>query len=444
MANNINNLSNNLNMNNANNNLSNIKNIKSIDSKIESPNTLNKSTKAATTINIPTAPVPASKSDPQFQTAKQDSGVYEIVSENYVLLVGVASALVICIIIYFFSESFRVDRSVSKMLVYQGFQRIISLDYSKLGNKRLGDFHIESAYNAAHCGYQMYDYTSEKIVLAVLQSGARYLEFNVFNSEYGENAFPVVSMGYKTGEWKMMLKDTPLETIFEIIAKNAFTVFDSVNGVYNPDDALFIGFNLNTNSNLSCLNLMAYLITTYFSDRLLSNKYSYQNNDRISDITMSNIMGKVCFFASDGFQGSGLEELINYSWDNTEKNPKHAMQRLNYSKLSERNFDTNSLIEFNRTGLTIIVPHDEGDFFNTNYDTTKAFELGCQFIATEFQYIDKYMDMYITRFKNSSFILKASDLRSGNTNKKKSKVPQTTAPSPQTTKQQSIKSSFSN
>ena len=44
----------------------------------------------------------------------------------------------------------------------------------------------------------------------------------------------------------MMVTDTPLETIFQIIADNAFTVNDSVNGVFNPDDPLFIGLNLNT------------------------------------------------------------------------------------------------------------------------------------------------------------------------------------------------------
>jgi hypothetical protein len=45
----------------------------------------------------------------------------------------------------------------------------------------------------------MYDYTSENIVLSVLQSGARYLEFNIFNSEFGNKSYPVVSMGYKKG-----------------------------------------------------------------------------------------------------------------------------------------------------------------------------------------------------------------------------------------------------
>ena len=170
------------------------------------------------------------------------------------------------------------------MIVYQGYQQLNSLN-GKIGSNRLGDFYVASAYNASHCGYQMYDYTSEKIVLAALQSGARYLEFNVFNSEFGDKAFPVVSMGYKTGEWKMMVNDTLLETIFQTIAKNAFTVYDGVNGVSNPDDPIFIGLNLNTNSNLSCINLIAFLITQYFSERLLDNRYSFQNSDKVADIT---------------------------------------------------------------------------------------------------------------------------------------------------------------
>ena len=339
------------------------------------------------------------------------------------------------IIIYFFSESFRVDRSVSKMLVYQGFQTIMSLDYKLLGNRRLGDFYVSSAYNAAHSGYQMYDYTSEKIVLSVLQSSARYLEFNIFNSEFGAKAFPVVSMGYKVGEWKMMITDTPLETIFKTILDNAFKNYDGVNGVNNPEDPIFIGLNLNTNSNLDCLNLIGYLITKYFSSRLLNNEYSFQNNDDIADITMAQLMGKVVIFASDGFQGSGLEEIVNYSWDNINNSPTHKMQRLLWSDIMVPGYDTNKLIEFNRSGLTIIVPHEEGDFFNTNYDINKAYELGCQFIAMEFQYVDSNMDAYITKFKKTSFIMKDEDLQKGRKNATKAftTTPQTTSSSTSST-----------
>ena len=389
------------------------------DSKIVAPTNNNKTIKSIITNNTNTK---LSNNNTSFQTAKEEAGVYEVVSENYILLLGFTSALIIMLIIYFFSQSFRVDRAISKMLVYQGFQTISSLDYNALGKKRLGDFYIASSYNAAHCGYQMFDYTSNKIVLSVLQSGARYIELNVFNSEFGDKAFPVVSMGYKQGEWKIMLSDTPLETIFETIANNAFKISSGNEGVNNPDDPLFIGLNLNTNSNLNCLNLIAFLITKYFSKRLLGSEYSYQNNDAIADISLiklagnSNNGGSVVIFTSDGFQGSGLEEIVNYSWDNIDNNPKHAMQRLLYSTIMDPTYNSQQLIDYNRTGLTIIVPHQEGDFYNTNFDPTKAFELGCQFIAMEFQYVDSNMDMYITRFKEKSFILKQKDLRKGNTN----------------------------
>jgi len=423
--------------------------------KVVAPTSINKSIKSIEIKNNK----PQNKSNTQnilnitnnsseFQTAKEEAGVYEVVSENYLLLLGISFAIIIMIIIYFFSESFRVGRAVDKMLIYQGFQQILSLDNSRLGQRRIGDFYIASAYNAAHSGYQMYDYTSEKIVLSVLQSGARYLEFNIYNSEFGDKAFPVVSMGYKQGEWKMMIKDTPLETIFDTIAKNAFVLSDGKNGVNNPDDPLFIGLNLNTNSNLNCLNLISFLITKYFSNRLLDSKYSFQNNDNIADIKMiqlsgnNNKGGKVVFFASDGFQGSGLEEIINYSWDNINNNPNHKMQRLFYSTIIDPTFNSQTLIDYNRTGFTIIVPHQEGDFFNTNYDTITAFELGCQFIAMEFQYIDSNMDYYITKFKKSSFVMKDADLQKGKTNitRAYTTIPKTTKPI--TTKPKVIKSGF--
>ena len=73
-------------------------------------------------------------------------------------------------------------------------------------------------------------------------------------------------------------------------------------------------------------------------------------------------------------------------------------------------------IEFNQKGLTIIVPHEEGDFLNTNYNPIVAFDLGCQFVAMEYQYIDNNMDFYITKFKNNSLVLKNEDLQTGHSN----------------------------
>jgi hypothetical protein len=349
-------------------------------------------------------------------TKEEETGLYEVAADNYIILLAVVSAIVIIIIIYFFSQTFRVGRTISRIETYKAFQRLSSMDYNVYGSTRLGNYHVASAYNAAHAGYQMYDYTSEQIVLATLQGGARYIEFNVFNSEYGDKAYPVASMGYKDGEWKMMVNDTPMEAIFEIIANNAFKIHDDVEGVYNPDDPVFIGLNLNTNSNISCLNLLAFLITKYFGNRLLPNAYSFQSSDAIGDLTLAQVMGKVVIFSSDGFQGSGMEEVVNYSWDNPDNSTTHAMKRYHYSDLTKPGFNKQELIDFNRKGLTIVVPHKEGDFWNTNYNPVIAKELGCQFIAMEFQYVDVNMDYYITLFKSRSMVMKDDDLLTGRTN----------------------------
>ena len=352
-----------------------------------------------------------------IETTKEEaSRLYEVASDNYIILLAVVSAIVIITIIYFFSQTFRVGRTISHMETYQAYQKMASMDYNAYASTRLGNYHISSAYNAAHAGYQMYDYTSEEVVLAALQSGVRYLEFNVFNSEYGDKAYPVASMGYKDGEWKMMINDTPMESIFEIIANNAFKIYDGMEGVHNPDDAVFIGLNLNTNSNLSCLNLLAFLITKYFGDRLLPNAYSFQSSDNIGDLTLAKVMGKVVIFSSDGFQGSGMEEVVNYSWDNTDSNPNHAMRRYLYSDLTKPGFNNQELIDFNRKGLTIVVPHQEGEFWNTNYNPVIAKQLGCQFIAMEFQYVDANMDYYITLFQSRSMVMKDDNLLAGRTN----------------------------
>jgi hypothetical protein len=330
---------------------------------------------------------------------------------NYFMVVAVVTAVILTLIIYFLSKSYRVGRTTDTMVLYQNYQTLNSFPFNKAGNIRLGDCRIASAYNCALSGYQMIDYTSEDIVLAVLRSGARYLEFNIFNSEYGDKAIPVVSNGYKQGEWKMTLNDTPLERCFYTIATNAFKVMDSQSGVANPDDPLFIGLNLNTNSNLACLNKLAKMIIDYFGDRLMDSKYSFQSSDAIPEIQLKKLSGRVVFFCSNGFQGSKMEEVINYCWDNVEKNPKHTLQRIYYRDVLDGKITFDDLAEFNSYGMTIIVPHLEGDFWTSNYNPEPFLDVGCQFIAMNYQYIDSNIDPYITLFKEYSIIAKPVELR---------------------------------
>ena len=215
----------------------------------------------------------------------------------FVLVVAGFIVFILLLVLYFLSKTFRVNKAIDSHKIYQNYNTIQSIPYDNKGVQklRLSDTYVASSYNTALVGYQMLDYVSPEIVKETLKSGCRFIEFNIFNSEYGEEALPVVSNGYRTGEWKMTAGTVLFEDCIKEIDKNAFVVGDGDNGVPNPDDPIFISLNLHTNNNLHCLDVISDIIVDYFRDRLLDNKYSYQQSE-IADITMAELHGRVCIF----------------------------------------------------------------------------------------------------------------------------------------------------
>ena len=59
--------------------------------------------------------------------------------------------------------------------------------------------------------------------------------------------------------------------------------------------------------------------------------------------------------------------------------------------------------------MTIVLP-DENTIRTFNYDPTIAFENGCQFVAMNYQLPDNFMDEYVTKFRESSFILRPKEM----------------------------------
>jgi hypothetical protein len=116
----------------------------------------------------------------------------------------------------FFSEKVRVYRTVQNIDIYTKYQNMQSMTPALLKNYRLCDFYVSSSYNSASSGYQMFDYISANVVKKILQTGARYLEFQVYGDQFGEKGEPVVSMGFKTGEWKLSLNTVYFEDIITI------------------------------------------------------------------------------------------------------------------------------------------------------------------------------------------------------------------------------------
>lgn len=435
------------------------------------------------------------------------------VTDNYIIILGLFIAFIVLVLLYFFSKTFNVGRVKEKMKLYNLYQKISDFDYrqSELGSLSLKDVQVASAYNAANMGSQMLSYTSEHILTQVLKSGARYIELNIFASKFGQDAIPVIDGGFKRGEWKLMLNSTSFEQAIITIAQNAFKPLESEGGAPNSGDPLFLALNLSTGHNIYCLDKVADIIVDYLSDKLLEPKYAYQFNKNIQDIKMNEIQGKVIIFASSGYEGSKLEELINSTWiDETSSatflslsnsnitegftadelnNIKKSMNKKgksiqNKKKLSNLNtnassdkideledksvklsevikrefgndlnvkgkrdaenyqdieieqpsldestykessniirisaevfnnpgFDGSRLKNHNKSGLTIVVPHMEGDYLTRNYDPTPAWDLGCQFVAMNYQEIDENMDTYVTHFETKGIIANESNL----------------------------------
>ena len=446
-----------------------------------------------------------------------DNGESVVVNtDNYIIILGVFFALVLLVLLYFLSKTFNVGRTLERMKMFERYQKITNFTNRKNGNTKLElkDVIISSSYNSCHSGNQMLGYTSENLLKQVLKSGCRYVELNVFASVYGDKAIPVVSQGYKQGQWKLMLNTTNFEDCINVIAKNAFSVINKEGGSPNPNDPLFLGLNLSTGYNLGCLDLMHDIILDYLSDYLLDSKYAYQFNNHLHSIPVKELQNKVIIFASAGYEGSNMEELINCQWEdetNILDNPninlpsknnavemftnieeykktvnknKKIENRINakrkkpftfddslkysditkgknntknkldkfYKKLQEEfgdvlnnsngkenmenvnpldvlssdgeyqnktkllrissevmvhpAFNASRVKQHNREGLTIVVPHIEGDFLSRNYNPNLAFDLGCQFVTMNYHIIDENMDKYISKFEKFGILEK--------------------------------------
>lgn len=318
-----------------------------------------------------------------------------LASNTYILMLFLFLACIGFIMFYFLSKEFRVAKTLSYMKIYTNFQTLTSLNITALKQFKLSNFLVASSYNSAHSGYQLFDYVSNEMIYANLKSGARFLEFSIFADKYGNDAIPIVSNGYQVGEWKLMANEITFDEACQTIKDNAFDVLSSINGVYNPKDPLFISLNLNTNYSIPVVNKIHKIISKYFINRLLPAKYGYSKRN-LGDIPLVDLMGKVIILSTDGFQGSRLEEFVNYTWG------KEFAKRIYIGDL-----DTEAdLINFNKKNLTMVCPHQEGNFLTSNYDPLQAWRYGCQFVAMNYQKVDKGMDTYISKFKNKSFVLK--------------------------------------
>lgn len=337
-------------------------------------------------------------------------------------------------LIYTNSRNYLVNQTIKKFNNIESYQNISDNKIDE--NTSLNKLKINSSYNCIGRYRCLFDYQDTKILSHILRLGCRYIELNIFPDTFKYGSTPVVTNGLKQGQWKLMLNGVRFSQYLKVIKDNAFTKLSNLGGVPNPDDPLFLGLNLHTGYNIKTLDDVAEKIIRELGNYLLPAQYSYQYDDKFYDIKIGKLKKKLVIFASSGFEGSKLEEIVNASWvDDTKLNTfetftnylsnpiyenfeatnkdifdnlvensikkKHIL-RISAATINSYGFNTQFLTDYNKTGLTIVVPNIEGDIFPMNYDPTSAWNLGCQFVCMNYQLLNSNLDKYIMAFRSSS------------------------------------------
>ena len=250
--------------------------------------------------------------------------------KHYIIVV--AAIVAVIIIGYYLSYNYRTNKKLNTIMNKHKSNIQFQTDYCHPDYKKytLCDFHIKSSHNTAATGFKKYDYVSLDMIYEALRLGARYLEFEIFAKEQNLEAVPVVSIGSKTGDWKMTANVLDCREVFDLLALHAF----SQKLLFNYRDPLFIFLNIKTD-NVKVLDKLADIIESVFKINLLDKRYNYQRMN-ISEAKVCDLLDKVVIMTSKGYLNSELERLVNISTESP------FLERVTYSDLIiQKKFNVN-------------------------------------------------------------------------------------------------------
>lgn len=241
--------------------------------------------------------------------------------------------IMVAVLGYTLSKKYRVNKTVVSNELSLSNNMIYQTDYCnpRLRVRKLADFHIKSSYMTGLSGFQKADYISTDMIKNTLGNNVRYLEFSIFSREQNNDAEPVISNGYKRGNWKLTANVVSFRDVLTIIKEFAF----SEQFLTNFNDPLFIFLDIKTQFK-GTLNQCADLIVQQIGDRILDTRYRFQHQN-LADTPMCNLMDRVVIMSNSGFAGTKLEEFVNISESNGN------LQRLEYSDvIIRKNFNVNA------------------------------------------------------------------------------------------------------
>jgi hypothetical protein len=264
----------------------------------------------------------------------------------------------------------------------------------------LFDYYIKTAYNACSGGSYKNDFVDICNLKAVIKQGVRCLDFEI----YSVNDQPVVSTStIDNYHVKETFNSVNFGSVMDTIRNYAF----SGGTAPNPTDPIIIHLRCKSN-NQKMYSKLAKIFKSN-TDIMLGMNYSYEiKGKNLGNVPLLSLQNKVVLIIDRSntafLENKQLLEFVNLT--------SNSMFMREYDFYGVKNNpDMNELIDFNRRGLTIVLPNSGSSPENPSGIISRA--NGCQMVAIRYQLVDNNL-MENTGFFDRAgyaFALKPAELR---------------------------------
>ena len=261
------------------------------------------------------------------------------------------------------------------------------------------DYYIKTAYNACSGGSYRNDFVDVCNLKAVIRQGVRCLDFQVFSLD----SKPVVATSTSSDYFvKETFNHVYFGDVMRIINDYAF----SDGTCPNPTDPIIIHLRIFSTNQKMFDNL-----TTIFSeyDKMLGRQFSDETDgENLGKRPLTDFMGKI-ILAVDRSNTAFLESSTFTEFVNITSNSIFMRSYRYYDIVN--NPDVAELTDFNRSGMTIVLPDNEINPSNPSGFLCRMY--GCQMVAMRYQYVDNFLlaDTIFFQRGGYAFVLKPPRLR---------------------------------
>ena len=281
----------------------------------------------------------------------------------------------------------------------------------------LRDFHIASAYRPYQPAGQTYDICSYKAIKEIIDKGARFHYLDIWSSNpinhFDNSAYPIIRNKTLMPEYGKALL---FQKVCDIYKKHSWvdTKYPLI---------LYLNLNYTVVNNRFVLHKIAEILWNTFNENLIGVEYSFSKKN-IGDIPIKKTLGKVIILTNVYPIEGNLQELVNgvisENIQTSGKLIKLNDGHLTHGGIKAVSLNTESIIDYNKTNLGIVIPPDVTNTMNIGNPGIDILQIpheephkiyGFNIVAMNYQKPGKERDDYINFFKESSLILKEDKLR---------------------------------